>query len=967
MKQRLYRNLKIFSVLFLLLTLFSGCQKTNGASQEPIVYSSFRDVPGLSDDVIKAIENLQKQKIDSFIYGMTPSAEVYSMENGEINGYSTLFCDWLSQLFGIPFKPAFYAWGDLLAGLESGEVDFTGEMTATDERRKTYYMTDAIAERSLKYFRLSGSKSLTEIALERKPRYALLEGTTTVDEVTAVLGEDTFEIVLIDDSEPVYGMLKSGLIDAYINEGPEESIFDLYGDVSAEIFFPLIYSPVSLTTQKKELEPIIIVVQKILENQGMQYLTELYNRGYNEYLKNKLLLQLTETERRYIQDHPVIPFAAEYDNYPVSFYNVYEKEWQGMCIDVLRQIEAFTGMKFEIVNSPDTPWPVLLRMLENGEILMISELIRSDAREGNFLWPQHSIMSDRSALVSKSDFRNININEVLYAKVGLSQDTVHAELFRKWFPNHQNSIEYIDSDAAFKALEDGEVDMIMSSMYKLLKITNYQEQSGYKGNIVFDYYFESTYGINKNEGVLCSIVDKTLNLVDINKISVSWINKTFDYNSKLIRAQQPWLLGTSLLLLILIVLLFILFSKSRKSGKVLENQVQNRTAQLRKQQDFMYLVNDAAALLLESETENITDTMIHGMEMIGKRVEVDRINIFQNYSKNGGNKYFRQVFKWSHDDFGDVIFPPELSYQDSLPRWEGILQNNECINGPIKNLPESERLYLSSYKLISTLVIPIFLRGHFWGFATFDDCRRDRIFPEVEVSTLRFWCMLAVGTIQRIKIALNMEAVTNNYKGLIWSIDNEGTVTIFKGRYLQLLKQNADNIEGAKLESIQHNSIVLDINKNVGKTFLEGQHEWISEIEESVFHSYTAPVSDDNGKVVGVVGSTDDVTETVNLQRALENASTAKSAFLARMSHEIRTPMNAIIGMTELALRDNILPVTREHILTIKRAGTNLLSIINDILDFSKIETGQLDIIPTKYLLSSLINDVINIIKTRVL
>jgi len=98
-----------------------------------------------------------------------------------------------------------------------------------------------------------------------------------------------------------------------------------------------------------------------------------------------------------------------------------------------------------------------------------------------------------------------------------------------------------------------------------------------------------------------------------------------------------------------------------------------------------------------------------------------------------------------------------------------------------------------------------------------------------------------------------------------------------------------------------------------------------------------------------------------------EAASKAKSDFLAKMSHEIRTPMNAITGMAELALRENISNAAREHILTIKQAGANLLSIINDILDFSKIESGKLEIIPSNYQFSSLIHDVVSIIRMRVM
>jgi signal transduction histidine kinase/CheY-like chemotaxis protein len=110
--------------------------------------------------------------------------------------------------------------------------------------------------------------------------------------------------------------------------------------------------------------------------------------------------------------------------------------------------------------------------------------------------------------------------------------------------------------------------------------------------------------------------------------------------------------------------------------------------------------------------------------------------------------------------------------------------------------------------------------------------------------------------------------------------------------------------------------------------------------------------------------------DAVNAQFEKEKAEASarsKGEFLAKMSHEIRTPMNAITGMAELALRENMSIAVREHILTIKQAGANLLSIINDILDFSKIESGKLEIVPAQYYFSSLINDVINIIKIRVI
>ena len=96
-----------------------------------------------------------------------------------------------------------------------------------------------------------------------------------------------------------------------------------------------------------------------------------------------------------------------------------------------------------------------------------------------------------------------------------------------------------------------------------------------------------------------------------------------------------------------------------------------------------------------------------------------------------------------------------------------------------------------------------------------------------------------------------------------------------------------------------------------------------------------------------------------------DEESKSKSSFLASMSHEIRTPMNAITGMAELLLRGELSDEARSYAQDIKQAGNNLISIINDILDFSKIEAGRLEIVPAKYMLSSLINDTVNIIRMR--
>ena len=96
-----------------------------------------------------------------------------------------------------------------------------------------------------------------------------------------------------------------------------------------------------------------------------------------------------------------------------------------------------------------------------------------------------------------------------------------------------------------------------------------------------------------------------------------------------------------------------------------------------------------------------------------------------------------------------------------------------------------------------------------------------------------------------------------------------------------------------------------------------------------------------------------------------DNANEAKSRFLANMSHEIRTPINAVLGFDEMILRETKEKSIRTYATDIMSAGRTLLSLINDILDLSKVEAGKMELIPVQYELSSLINDLNNMIKDR--
>jgi ABC-type amino acid transport substrate-binding protein len=493
MRKRMGQTLLILLILALAAAI-PGC---SGDSAAPVPTSPLADInsiktytqiPGVTDAERSAIEELKSSR-KNFTFGSIHSTEAFILGDGRYAGFSTLLCELLSGLFGIPFVQEVHDWENLKNLLENEQIDFIGDLSPTPDRRKIFFMTHPVAERSLGVFTLDNSVKIeTESDLNDR-RIGFYEDSITAGFIRYIYTNLNFEEFYFRDPLEVVKALEDGVIDAFIFDAVESYSFANYVSIRFKEILPLVYTPVSITAKKSELEPVISVVNKYLEAGGVDRLYELYKRGDAEYAKYAFNGRITAEEREYIRSLTVsgrkIPVALENDNYPISFYNEKESQFQGIAPDYLAEISKLTGIEFEAATNKDTQWTETMEKLSSGEISMVSELVFTEERSGNFLFSE-PYSSTRYEQLTKTSYPKLEMFQLVRTKVGAMRGTACEELYNLWFPDYNNLKLYNFQNDVIRALETGEIDLFMASENTLLVLRNYKEKFGFKANIIFD-------------------------------------------------------------------------------------------------------------------------------------------------------------------------------------------------------------------------------------------------------------------------------------------------------------------------------------------------------------------------------------------------------------------------------------------------------------------------------------------------
>lgn len=213
---------------------------------------------------------------------------------------------------------------------------------------------------------------------------------------------------------------------------------------------------------------------------------------------------------------------------------------------------------------------------------------------------------------------------------------------------------------------------------------------------------------------------------------------------------------------------------------------------------------------------------------------------------------------------------------------------------------------------------------------------------------------------EQIKTAmlnLEEERYALSKHAIVATTDARGTITYVNSKF--------EEVSGySKSELVGQNHRILNSGKHPKEFFHEMYSDisrgrvWSGEIcnrakQGHLYWVYTtiAPFKDDKGRIDHYIAIRTDMSaqkmamqELERAKQAAEQATLAKSEFLASMSHEIRTPMNGVLGMLNLLMHSDLNPDQQHQASLALSSAESLLVLINDILDFSKVEAGKLKI-----------------------
>ncbi len=648
-------------------------------------------------------------------------------------------------------------------------------------------------------------------------------------------------------------------------------------------------------------------------------------------------VHLTEEERQWIVEHPVITVTNQEDWPPFDF--VRNGRAEGFSVDYLRLIAEKTGLTFEFVNG--LSWAELLALVENGQIDLTHSVVASAEREEYLSFTRPYVDLPVVWLGRPDDGQVRTLDDLTGKRIGVIKGFYHSDIIQEQYP-HLSFVERSSTEEALISISAGEIDLYPST----LPIANYLIAQNFISGVEvvgrrvlpeFQEEIQFQLATRKDWPEFIDILEKGMAAIsdeEFARLSSRWLARYEpEYGIELTLEEREWIEENP----IVRVASDPTFLPLEALGP--NNELSGITGG--------YLQNISEKLGIKFIWAGSRD-FPEALEKIDNK-EADLLSAI--VPTNQRRNFL--IFTGGIMNFSNMIFTREndeiFTNLTSLSGRKVVQLRGFTLTGMIKNdYPDIEVVEVES--------IADALRTVLTGNA-------DAYVGDVTTTTY----VMSVESLTGIRVTGDTEYRTNPAMGVRSDLPILGSI-------MQKAIQSVTVNERAQITSdwlsltIENapNYVLIWRILGIGAVVFSIGVIWVVSLKREVRRREVLEQQLVNSQKQTELA----LANAEKAQNIAEAANHAKSAFLANMSHEVRTPLNAIIGFSEVMASGLYGEIQqekyREYIKDIKGSSEHLAVVINDILDLSKIEAGKWHLQESEFYLDSCIEDALRMLASEV-
>lgn len=852
----------------------------------------------------------------------------YLDSKGSYEGIAADVFRMVAKRLGLQVEYEVDEWPVLQEKLEKGELDVCPGMSPTRQREEHYLFTKSYLSSLIGIWVGSATKDVKSADDLAGKIVAVEKGFFMAD----ILSENypQVEQLLVDSPLDALKAVSSGRAAAYLGTHAAAAyLIDRYMIQGIQLAGYMDEKPMELAMGVRKSAPLLRdILQKGLDTlteQEVQHIQELYI-GRDADFNAEVVL--SDEEKNWLQEHHDLRLGVDPAWLPFEALND-KGEYLGVVSEYVKKVSQELGLSMEPLQG--LAWSEVIEKAKAGKVDVIPGMTPSPAREEymNFTRPY---MSMPMILVTKEDAPFVaGLDQMVGRRIAVVAGYMSQEFLENDYPVIDIHTYETLADC-LEAVVEGRVDAAFDNLASVTYTIRTQNLDGLKVAATTPYNFELAMAVRKDWPGLVSLLDRVLATIP-KQVRQSYYDRWVN-----VRVQSKidwgavWRMGLLVAALALIILGVILRWNRKLAAEIKERkQVEEVVKRIREELQLIFDNAQVGIALLSHgrvlERCNARLAAILGYaspkEVVG--MDLSELHISEENFQSFGRDYYPRIELGEH-----VQLEMRLRRRDGTAVWCSL-----------------------SGKAMDTEMPPDLTRGVIW---VVDDISSRKKAEQAVQDQLMFQAAL-------------IDTIPNP----IFIKDTDATFLGCNRAYEEAFGIEREYLAGKTVEDLEYlpEEDRKAYHAEDTRLLTEGgfqRHEFPILFADGKMHHvlyWVATFDFSDGRRGGMLGVIVDISELEEAKKKAEEATRAKSDFLARMSHEIRTPMNAIIGMSHLVLQTELTARQHDYVSKIQFSANNLLGIINDILDFSKIEAGKLDLEVIRFQLDEVLDALANVVSLK--